>query len=106
MDCEQCHVPLAPIAWPSNLLIALGTVGVPAIAFISLGVDSWWPLVAGLFLFLVGPSVVAGVVPMRIVRPAQKRWAWIVGWAFLLPALLYGFGCLAVVVYGLFKRAL
>jgi len=87
-------------------LIAIGTVGVPATAFISLALESWWPLIAGVLLLLFGPSVVAGVVPLRIVRRAQMRRARIVGWAVLVPALLYGFACLVLVIWGLLRGAL
>jgi len=106
VDCERCQALLAPIEWPSSLLIAIGTVGVPATAFISLALESWWPLIAGVLLLLFGPSVVAGVVPLRIVRRAQMRRARIVGWVVLVPALLYGFACLVLVIWGLLRGAL
>jgi hypothetical protein len=106
MSCGRCQAPLAPIGWPSSVLIALGILGVPAAAFFSLAVESWWPLILSLFLFLFGPSFINGVVPLRVVRRSHTLVARILGWTVLVPALVYGFACLALVAYGLLKGAL
>jgi hypothetical protein len=63
-------------------------------------------LILSLFLFLFGPSFINGVVPLRVVRRSHTLVARILGWAVLVPALVYGFACLALVAYGLLKGAL
>ena len=105
--CARCSAPLAPVSWPSDVLTVLGMfVIVPGAVLGALAIESWWLLVAGVFVALLGPLAMSGAMPLRVVRHGQKLRARIVGWALLVPALVFGFACLALVAYGLLKGAL